>query len=261
MVNDKYSILAGIYDFFFKEEEASKVFECQKTEIIKMLSTDLTENLDILEVGAGTGRMTQYLTTLGNVTALDSSFEMLSILDEKKASFKRCPKLVEADFLEFESNDKYDVIIMCLDVFNYFDHSEIDEVLQKAEQLLKSGGVFVFDFSSYYKLSKVLGDNIIAQDFDDFAFIWENTFNENMNYLNFDFIVFEKRQDGLYQKTVETHCQTAHQLDDVLKKAEKYFTDSKVFIDKSSDSYDIANFHVKSDQKADRYYIYLKKGG
>ena len=70
------------------------------------------------------------------------------------------------------------VLIMC-DGINYItDHEDIDRVFYLIYNILRPGGVLLFDISTYYKLSTILGDNIMIDDDQGIFLIWENTFNK-----------------------------------------------------------------------------------
>ncbi len=260
MILDRYTVLASVYDFFFDEEYTDRVYQSQRDEIDRLISRSRDEGLDILEVGCGTGRMTLKLTELGDVTAIDDSSDMLSILEMKIRNKKNKPMLIQVDFLSSEYTKSFDLVIMCLDVLNYFPQSDISKVMEKAYSLLREGGVFAFDFSSEYKLRNELGNNTIAQDFDDFAFIWENSLNEHLSCVNFDFALFEKQEDGLYKKQVERHRQCIHDISTVLDEGLKYFDEYSVYKDFISEHYELDRIHVRGEGDPDRYYVYFKKG-
>ncbi len=260
MIQDRYTVLASVYDFFFNDDYTDRIYKSQKKELLNLFSDRKASELDVLEVGCGTGRMTLKLLDFKSVTAIDASSEMLSVLETKIRKLENKPFLLQTDFLELEFTKKFDIVIMCLDVFNYFSRDEVQKVFEKAQLLLNDGGVFAFDFSSEYKLRDELGDNTIAQDFDDFAFIWENSLNEELQCVNFDFTLFERQDNGLYRKSTERHRQYIHKLSDVIAEGRLFFDSYTVYKDYILESFDLDKIHCDEDGCPDRYYVYFKKG-
>ncbi len=255
-MENKYTILSSKYDFFFDSDMTEYVFNKQKSVINSLIKKT---DIKILEVGAGTGRVTEYLCQMGTVTAIDSSVEMLSLLQEKSNNFKSRPIIYQADILNFTISKKYDLIIMCLDVFNYIKPSLVKSLYEKVYNLLNNGGIFVYDFSSRYKLETELGNNVIAHDFDDFSFIWTNMFNKQKDYLEFDFCLYEKVKENLYKKSVESHIQYVHDIEVVKEQGLNYFDEVYVYVDSAKDECSFSDMHIENADIKERYYVYLKK--
>jgi len=74
--------------------------------------------------------------------------------------------------------------------------------------------LFIFDISSEYKLSTLLGNNTIAENFDDFSYIWENYYDSDSKLLEFDFTIFLE-ENGLYRKFHEYHTQRGHSVSEL----------------------------------------------
>jgi ubiquinone/menaquinone biosynthesis C-methylase UbiE len=99
----------------------------------------------ILDVGSGTGRGAEVLFEKGyeNITLLDLSKKMLEKA-RKKQALKNC-RFVEAEFVEYNTKDKYDVVasFFAFGSLNYFSEEEIRKNIVKINQMLNKGGVFV----------------------------------------------------------------------------------------------------------------------
>jgi hypothetical protein len=84
-----------------------------------------------------------------------------------------------------------------------------EEFFRAAYAALKPGGLLLFDVSSRYKLSSVLGNNLFAQDDGDIAYIWRNAYDETSKLLEMN-LTFYVREGGTYRRFAETHIQRAH---------------------------------------------------
>lgn len=101
----------------------------------------------ILEVGAGTGRITIPLLRRGlNVTALDVAPRMLRILKEKSKKQKLPVKTVCADMRKFKLRDKFNAIIITFRAFQHM-YSVDDQLnaLKSIKEHLKPDSILIFD--------------------------------------------------------------------------------------------------------------------
>lgn len=166
----------------------------------------------ILELGCGTGSVTTGLVRLGyEVTGVDISEDMLceaqkKLGDEKLKSFLLCSDMRKLDFQALNP----DCVVCACDGFNYI--TEEDELLKLFGGIyaaLPEGGALVFDLSSYYKLSNVLGDNTFTLVEDDIAYIWENHYEPDAETVEME-ITFFAKTNGLYKRFEEYHIQKAY---------------------------------------------------
>jgi hypothetical protein len=95
-------------------------------------------------------------------------------------------------------------------------------VFQKVHAHLKSGGVFIFDLSTLYKFSEVIGDATFAETFENSAYIWENSYDEQLRQLNFMLTLFVE-DSGQYRRIEEYHEQYAYENDAVQTWLKPYF--------------------------------------
>ena len=66
------------------------------------------------------------------------------------------------------------------------------------------------------------GDTTIAENRDEGSFIWDNTFDEENSLNYYELAMFLPREDGLYEKCEELHCQKAYEeseIKDLIKEA------------------------------------------
>lgn len=97
-------------------------------------------NVDVLEIGCGTGRHTQKLVRQGNrVVGLDMSSGMLNVAAERLKDTS--VKLIEANFLEYEGlgDQKFDVMVTSLVIEHI---SNLKKFFSKVQAVLKPNGLF-----------------------------------------------------------------------------------------------------------------------
>ena len=96
------------------------------------------EGAHVLDVACGTGAITEELHSLsgGEVLGIDISGEMINVAKSKFAG-KDWAKFEKADFLRFESEQKYNVIV----IYNAYPHfMDVPALRDKAYSLLTAGG-------------------------------------------------------------------------------------------------------------------------
>ena len=70
-------------------------------------------------------------------------------------------------------------------------------IFKKVYSLLKEDGLFVFDISSYYKLSKILGNNVYGENFEDVSYICHNYFDEETSICELDLKIFKREKEQI----------------------------------------------------------------
>jgi len=101
----------------------------------------------VLEIGAGTGRITTPLMKAGiNVTALDSSADMLAILKKKAKPLGISPRMIHADMRTMRIAQKFDAVIVTFRAFQHL-YTARDQLaaLHSIRKHLKPRGVLIFD--------------------------------------------------------------------------------------------------------------------
>jgi SAM-dependent methyltransferase len=139
MVDEFYhNKFAPLYDYFQKGVSGDVEFYL-----------DYFENFKgkILEIGAGTGRITIPLLKQGlNITALDIAPKMLEILKAKADKENLSVKTVCADMRKFKLAEKFDAVIITFRTFQHM-YSVKDQLnaLKTIRGHLKPSGILIFD--------------------------------------------------------------------------------------------------------------------
>lgn len=200
---------------------------------------------NILEMACGTGNLSHYLARAGyDLYCFDISNDMLSIAYNKLKGFNNV-KLFNQNMIDFNLNKKFDGIISICDSINYIlDKDKLLQTFRNVKKHLEDDGIFIFDINSYYKLSKIIGDNIFLEDREDIYYVWENFFDKENSIASFFLTFFVKDKGESYIRFDETHTEKAYKIEeilDLLKKAQF----SKIHI------YDEQSFekpHTKSER-------------
>ena len=209
---EAYTSFAEVYDTFMDnvpyEEWAEYLAELLR-------EYDIEDGL-VLDLGCGTGSLTEILATKGyDMIGADGSAEMLGIAMEKKAQSGHDILYLLQDMREFELYGTVRAVVSVCDCVNYIiDEKELEQVFRLVNNYLDPEGIFIFDFNTEYKYKEILGEQTIAEDREDCSFIWDNYYYEDESMNEYELTLFIKEQDSnLYRKYQEMHYQKAYTLD------------------------------------------------
>lgn len=245
MENESYRFLAQIYDDLMDhvdyEQWANFVLDLVKEQ------GDLPKN--ILELGCGTGNITKELLAMGyEVVGVDLSEEMLELAHEKTQHFAEKIILLQQDITEMDFDIyEIDCIIACNDTFNYIIEKEkLRAALKYLYPRMKKGGQFVFDISSRYKLQHILGNHVFGESFEDFAYLWENFYDDQEHLIEMEINIFSK-QNELYRRDIEIHHQKAYTEKEIAELLQEIgFQNIKIY----------ADFKIKTpDEQSERIFF------
>jgi len=128
-----YNLAAQFYD---EKEKYLNSFEQNK--LLPLLGD--IKDIKILDIGAGTGRLSLALAKRGaKVTALDVSEEMLEKLKNKKEKLKIEAIVEDAGNLSFEK-ETFDIVVAAFLIVHLKDPTQF---FDEAYRVLKDGGIFV----------------------------------------------------------------------------------------------------------------------
>lgn len=216
---EAYTSFAKVYDVFMDNVP----YEEWSGYLRDLLQSYGIENGLVLELGCGTGNMTEQLAKSGyDMIGVDQSEEMLEIAAEKRAASGMDILYLQQDMRKFELYGTVRAVVSICDSMNYLmDEKDLLAVFKLVNNYLDPGGVFIFDLNTIYKYQEILGDCTIAEDREESSFIWENTYYEREQINEYDLTLFIRQEDGRYQKYKETHYQRAYDLKTVQTLIEK----------------------------------------
>lgn len=156
----------------------------------------------ILDLGAGTGRMTLELCSRGyDMTGIDSSVEMLNVAREEaeKRGFSDKILWLCQDMSEFELYGTVDVTVSCLDCINHItDTKKLKRCFGLVHNYLIPDGLFIFDINGKGKFLGVYADNSFVMEEDKSFCTWQNYYNEKSRICDFYITLFNEESDGRY---------------------------------------------------------------
>lgn len=218
---EAYTTFAGVYDTFMDNIPYEKWVEYLH---------DIMEEYNIhegtiLELGCGTGNMTELLASKGyDMIGVDNSEDMLELAMEKRLKSGHDILYLLQDMQSFELFGTVKAVISVCDSINYVtDEAELKEVFRLVNNYLDPRGIFIFDFNTEYKYREILGDRVIAEERDECSFIWDNYYNEQDKINEYELTLFVQSEENpdLYRKYQEVHYQKAYTLEKIKTLIEK----------------------------------------
>ena len=217
---EAYSSFAAVYDTFMDNIPYEEWAEY----LISLLKEYEVKDGLVLDMGCGTGSMTELLAQVGyDMIGIDNAEEMLEIAMEKRAESGHDILYLLQDMREFELYGTVKAIVSICDSVNYITEEEdLEEVFRLVNNYLDPKGVFIFDFNTVYKYQEILGNQTIAEDREDCSFIWDNYYYEDERINEYELSLFIREGDSdLYRKYQETHYQKAYDLKTIQRLIEK----------------------------------------
>lgn len=206
-----YEAFASVYDLFMDNIDYPAWCE-YVTELLE--EYHIKDGL-VLELGCGTGNLTELLSARGyDMIGVDNSEEMLMQAREKQVDSGQDILYLLQDMRGFELYGTVRAVVSICDSMNYITEEEdLLQVFRLVNNYLDPGGLFLFDLNTVYKYETLLGQNTIAENREEGSFIWENDYDPETGMNVYELALFLPREDGLYEKYQELHYQRAYSLE------------------------------------------------
>ncbi|MCR8746190.1 class I SAM-dependent DNA methyltransferase [Romboutsia lituseburensis] len=228
---EQYSDFAFIYDELMNDVDYNGWIKY----IEEIIEKENVKVQNILELACGTGNLTIPLTKKNyDIAGIDISDQMLNVAREKAEKEGVELVLLQQDIAELDFDvTNLDCILCACDGFNYITYDDdLENVFAKSHELLKDGGLFIFDISSHYKLATILGNNMHGENREDISYLWQNYFDDEQNLIEMELAFFVKDANGKFDKFEEVHQQRAYTEDEIIESLQiSGFTDIKVYGD------------------------------
>jgi SAM-dependent methyltransferase len=218
-MEESYRSFARVYDMFMDNID----YPAWCGYLKKILEKYGVNDGLVLEMGCGTGSMTQLLAQAGyDMIGIDNSEDMLEMAMEKRVQSGLDILYLLQDMREFELYGTVRAVVSVCDSVNYIlEEDELLQVFSLVNNYLDPGGIFIFDLNTPYKYKQVMGDDTIAENREEGSFIWENYFDEQTQINEYALTLFIKEKDELYRKYEEYHYQRAYDTSLVIELLEK----------------------------------------
>jgi SAM-dependent methyltransferase len=211
-----YEKFAEVYDLVTPDEFYVDYFEF----LIKIFKEISFKPKKILDLACGTGRLSKIFLDKGyDIEGLDISTGMLEIAK------KRGLKVYQSNMVDFNLEQKYDLVICTYDSLNYILHEDaLQKCFNSVSKHLNQAGVFIFDMNSQFKINEVLPEyKADYYDFGDAELIWLNLHSREPDLWIGEVILFKKTKDGKYERFYEKYIERAYELKTVKKLLEAKF--------------------------------------
>lgn len=214
-----YADFADVYDLLMD----AAPYDEWCAQIVRELSSNGIRDGIVLELGCGTGAMTERLAAEGyDMIGVDCAPEMLRAACEKRERSGHEILYLEQDMRAFELYGTVRAVVSVCDSLNYLLKDEdILACFRLVAVYLDPDGIFFFDLNTPYKYGTVIGERVIAENRDECSFIWENYYDAGTRINEYDLTVFvrsaEASTDGqeFFSRFQELHLQRGYALDEV----------------------------------------------
>ncbi len=209
---NSYSELAGCYDIFMEDTPYERWLDFVLNRFEKY---GVPKEL-VLDLGCGTGTFTQMLSDKGyDMIGVDVSDEMLGKALEKRVESGSDILYLLQDMREFELYGTVRAVVSVCDSINYLlTDEDVIQTFKLVNNYLDPDGIFIFDFNTLYKYRDVIGDTTIAENREDYSFIWDNYFHEEEHINEYEVTIFS-REGELFRKSEETHFQRGYTIEEM----------------------------------------------
>jgi ubiquinone/menaquinone biosynthesis C-methylase UbiE len=242
---DNYTALAEIYDDVMSDVD----YEAWTDYIDEIILTHNPEAEDVLELACGTGTMALSLEELDcyNITATDASSHMIRIARQKGDKMDSKVHFQTMNFLNIKFDQKFDVVFMVFDSINYLhDPSEILDLHNQVKQILKPGGIFIYDFTTPRNSRKAIRflNNEQKKINDSYRYSRTSSYDPQKKIHTNRFIIEKTDQYG--ENVVETHQEEHQQKIYTLSEMETIVSKTDFTILESYDGFELKPAHSKS---------------
>ena len=246
-----YQSFAQVYDLFMDNID----YDSWSRYLIGLLKEYGVSDGLVLELGCGTGSMTQRLAQAGyDMIGADLSADMLDIAMEKREASGLDILYLLQDMREFELYGTVRAVVSICDSMNYMlEEEDLLDVCKLVNNYLDPGGMFIFDLNTEKKY-RVMGETTIAENRDEASFIWENYFDEEEKINEYDLTLFIRdEEDGRYDKFEEFHEQRAYPLALIRETIERSGLEFVTMYD--------AFTHEPATEDSERVYVIAREHG
>ena len=216
---EAYTGFAAVYDQLMEEIP----YEQWCGYITGLLKEYGVEQGLVLELGCGTGTMTELLAEAGyDMIGIDVSEEMLAEAMEKKQESGHAEILyLQQDMREFELYGTVRAAVSVCDSMNYLtEPGELEQVCRLVNNYLDPGGIFIFDMKTAHYFRDVVGNRSFGETYEDCGVIWENDFDEENSLNSYALTIFREERNGLYSREEELHYQKAYSAEEIRQAVE-----------------------------------------
>lgn len=211
---EAYTEFAAVYDLFMEETP----YDEWKEQIVSILKEYQIQDGLVLELGCGTGAMTELLGQAGyDMIGVDASYDMLNEALRKRETTGTDILYLCQDMRDFELYGTVKAVVCICDSINYLlSYDDLVQTFCLVNNYLDPEGIFLFDFNTVHKYRDVIGNRTIAENREEGSFIWENQYDDASGINEYALTIFAKeKESGLFARSEEQHLQRGYTLEEM----------------------------------------------
>jgi SAM-dependent methyltransferase len=182
--------------------------------ILKQFNKKFKRNPEhILELACGTANISCLLVKKGlKVDASDISEEMIKIAAQKPFA----PKLFQQNMTSILPANKYDLILLLFDSFNYLNTSpEIMNLFKNVYNALQTKGLFIFDITTPKNCEQNFDGFVNLEDSENEYLIHQSDYDNESNIQTTHLTFFQKK-GFLFERFDEIHKQKIYLAEEIV---------------------------------------------
>lgn len=195
-----YTTFAQLYDQLMEPSFYTQWLAYARKRLLPQAST--------LDLACGSGRLSVALAQAGYpVTGLDQAEDMLTLAAGHAATAGVKVDLIQGDMADLAGLSPVENVVCAADSLCYLpDHATLEQTMRAVYQVLKPGGVFLFDVLTPYQVDHVFPGYMYNYEDDDQAFMWTSYAGEEPHTVEHDlrFFVWDDALQG-YRRYSELH--------------------------------------------------------
>ena len=187
-----------------------------------------------VDLACGTGSVALLLAQRGlSVTAVDMSWEMLTVAQQKAGEAGVCPQFACQRLQDLHLPRAVDLAVCALDSMDYIlDPEDCKKAIRRVYKALNPGGCFIFDVNTPEKLRAMDGQVFLDED-DDVFCVWRGEFDQDTNICSYGMDLFQRRGEAWY-RSFEEHREYAYSAEELVSYLkEAGFTSIAVYADRT----------------------------
>lgn len=200
-----YSGFARGYDLVMKDVD----YPLWAQYVLDLLEHYQINGRRILNLACGTGSTEAVWAKAGyKVTGIDQSATMIEEAIRKNPDLPHTTFQV-GDMRTLDLHEEYDFVFCLYDSLNYLTHPrDVQSCFEGVARHLRSGGGFIFDVATEANILENFTNTTYSENFEDFAYIWENEYNIKTKICRSDFYFFLRMAgEQVFTRSHEVHYQ------------------------------------------------------
>ncbi len=206
MPQPSYTVFSEIYDMVMRDVDYVRWAQY----VVRLAGKYHFATDRVLNVACGSGNLELQLAPKGcHITGLDASPSMLQKARAKLREHGLTVDLHQGDMRKFDLGQTFPLALCLYDSINYLlSEDDVAKCFAAVAAHVVPGGGFIFDVTTEYNIMANFSNFTFAENFERFAYIWENTYNLSSKICTSDVTVFLPDNSGdRFTRATERHRQ------------------------------------------------------